>query len=225
MKNKTKLKFSTAIFLSLFLCKGIMAQKDTLETIFKKNKEASIGFFFEPEMKFYFQNQRFNEPVALVLGSKTAMVFNKNFIFGISGHGKVTPSTYYGVYKYKDDYSGEEITHSNQKMRTEYGYAGIIFGGIVKPNKAVHASFTSLFGGGTSNEFIIKDNGSKGTTFNSPTFFILEPTIDLEANLSKFFRLKAGVTYKYILASKFESLSSNDLSGIGLQIGVKIGPI
>jgi hypothetical protein len=208
---------------TLLFSQQVFAQTDTIQTIFKNKQKASVHFFFEPEVKLFSQNKRFNESVALVLGSKSSLILNKHFIVGIGGYGKITPSTYYNEYRYIDKSTDLEVIVPNQKMRTGYGYAGLILGGIIHPYKAVHLSFTSLFGGGTSNEYIIKDNGSKGTTFNSPGFFIMEPNLDMQINLSKFIRFKTGLTYRHIFANNFESLSSKELSGLGVQVGVKIG--
>ncbi len=224
MIKNSKQGIGYALFvLSFCLNIQLSAQQDTIQTIFKKQQEPSVHFFFEPEVKAFFQNIRFDESMKLILGSKSALIFNNRFVVGLAGYCKVTPSTYYNEYRYKDDDTGAEVVVPSQKMRTGYGYAGLVLGGIFQPYKAVHLGFTNLFGGGTSNEYIIKDNGSKGTTFNSPFFVVVEPAIDIEVNLSEYLRVKAGVSYKHIFANNFESLLSYDLSGVGVQVGMKIG--
>jgi hypothetical protein len=218
------------VFSLLVMCfcnQQLWSQTDSIETLFRRKQKGSVHFFFEPEVKMYFQKKSFEESAALVLGSKSALILNKSIIVGLAAYGKVTPSTYYNEYRYINKSTGNEIIIPNQKMRTGYGYGygygGLVLGGIIRPYKSVHLSITSLVGDGTANEYIIKENGSKGTTFNSPGFFVIEPNLDVEANFSKYLRLKMGLTYKHIFGNNFQSLSSAQLSGIGIQAGFKIG--
>lgn len=61
-------------------------------------------------------------------------------------------------------------------------------------------------------------------------FFVMEPGINLELNLSTRLVLVAGVSYRYVtgLNENDESISithvtNNDLSGINFSIGLKFG--
>lgn len=124
---------------------------------------------------------------------------------------------------YTDYDDGQFINNPNQTMAVGYGYGGLILGYTHQSNAAVHLTFTSVFGIGTSNEFIIDDDGDHGTTFNSPGFGIIEPTLGVEMNLTEYVRLEAGVGYRFFLANRFEQLNTRELSGINLQVAVKFG--
>lgn len=198
-----------------------LAQDEPQTLLGKAAKEQMTSFFWGPEFRLHFHGSRMREAASPLLGGKLGLIINRNVIMGISGYGKISRTTFHGHYIDTDD--GKVIDNPNQKMAVGYGYGGFIVGFVFKSNDAVHLTFTSLFGRGTSNEYIIQDNGSHGTTFNSPGFGIIEPTINAELNLTRHFRIEAGLGYRWISANRFEQLTSADLSGLTLQIAVKMG--
>ncbi len=77
--------------------------------------------------------------------------------------------------------------------------------------------------GGSSNEYIIQDNGSHGTKFGLPGFCIIKPNLDIEMNLTKKMRVEAGIGCPHIFADYFKSLSSADPSALSFKMGLKLG--
>jgi hypothetical protein len=206
----------------ILIARNAAAQNDTVQTVWKTDKVQAKNFV-APEIKLHVYNSHFNESMAMLLGVKTGWIFNRHLIIGLGGYGKVTPSIYYNQYEYTDKGTGAHMSVPNQKMGVGYGYGGLILGGIFSPYKAIHATFTCLIGGGSSNEYIIQENGSHGTTFNSPGFVIVEPSLNLEFNLSTKIRYEIGTGYRYLFADRFESLTSSDLSGLNFQMSVNFG--
>ncbi len=178
-------------------------------------------FFWGPELKLHIHHARITEAVSPLFGAKAGWIINRKLLVGIGGWGKVARTTFYGHYTDYDD--GQFIDNPNQRMAVGYGYGGLVLGYVHQSNAAVHVTFTSAFGIGTSNEFIVENDGDHGTTFNSPGFGVIEPTVGLEMNLTEYFRLEAGAGYRVFLANRFEQLSTNELSGITLQVTVKFG--
>lgn len=220
--NTRRKRTTTLLVLLAVYSAHLASQTDSIHTIFR-NGVVSQHFFIEPEFKTHLHSSRFSEPASLLIGGKLGWTFNSHLMFAFCGYGKTTPTTYYGPYTYKDKVTGEEVTVAHQKMRTGYGYGGIAVGVILNPYNAVHLAFGSVLAGGSSNEYIIQDNGSHGTTFGSPGFFIMEPSLNMEMNLTKKMRLEAGAGYRYIFAGYFKSLSSSDLSGLSFNLGLKLG--
>lgn len=222
MKRASLSGYYFIVVLLLSVNKHGIAQ-DAVETIFRNNQPTSTHYFFEPMAAVYLQGNSFKEAAALFAGGKTAWIVNRHFIIGLGGAGKLTPSTYFHEYRYRDEHSGETIIVPNQKMRVGYGYGGLVLGAIMHPYKAVHVSIGALMGGGSANEYIVKENGSHGTTFNSPGFFVVEPNMHVQVNISGSLRLSSGIAYRYIAANNFETLGSKQLSNIGFLVGIKIG--
>ncbi len=77
------------------------------------------------------------------------------------------------------------------------GYGGIYIEPIVCPRWPVHLSFPVLFGAGGIS-FVSRD-GELYDNFieDSKAFLIIEPSAELELNLTKFFRLAFGATYRF----------------------------
>lgn len=198
------------------------AQTDSVQTLLGGGWN-STHFFFGPAAEVQINHSRFSEPVSLFLGGQSGWIINRRLVFGITGYGKVTPSTYYGTYTYEDDATGQQMTENDRKMRVSYGFGGVILGVILHPGEALHIQVGTVIGGGTANEYIVNENGSHGTTFQSPGFFMMEPKLGVELNLTRYLRFELGVGYRYISAIRFESLSTGELSGFTLGMGFKLG--
>jgi hypothetical protein len=198
-----------------------LAQEEPQTLLGSTAKEEMTTFYWGPEFRLHFYGSRMREAASPLFGGKLGMIINRKVIVGVGGWGKISKTTFSGHYIDTDD--GQVIDNPNQKMAVGYGYGGLIFGVIVKSNDAVHITLSSLFGRGTSNEYIIEADGDHGTTFNSPGFGIVEPILNVEMNLTKHLRFEAGLGYRWISASRFEQLTSRDLSGLTLQTALKIG--
>lgn len=77
------------------------------------------------------------------------------------------------------------------------GYGGIYIEPILFPRWPVHLSFPVLFGAGGIS-FVSRD-GELYDNFieDSKAFLIIEPSAELELNLTRFFRLAFGTTYRF----------------------------
>lgn len=76
------------------------------------------------------------------------------------------------------------------------GYGGLYLEPILLPRMPVHLSFPVLFGAGGIS-FISKDGGFNDNFIeDSKAFLIIEPAAELELNLTKFFRLAIGASYR-----------------------------
>jgi hypothetical protein len=77
------------------------------------------------------------------------------------------------------------------------GYGGLYIEPILLPKLPVHLSFPVLFGAGGIS-FVSKDGGfNENFIEDSKAFLIIEPSAELELNLTKFFRLAVGATYRF----------------------------
>jgi hypothetical protein len=76
------------------------------------------------------------------------------------------------------------------------GYGGIYIEPILLPRLPVHLSFPVLFGAGGIS-FISKDPGINDNFIeDSKAFLLIEPAAEIELNMTKFFRLSIGASYR-----------------------------
>jgi hypothetical protein len=212
-----------SILLLLVAHLSAYAQQDEPRTLLGSVKAYKSTFFWGPEGKVHFFPQRFNESAAALLGGKVGIVINRQFSVSVGGWGKVTPSTFYGDCLGKDKHTGQPVVVRNQQLAVGYGYGGITVGYSIHMDAPVHITFNSLLGRGTSNEYVIEADGDHGTTFNSPGFSIVEPTVRLECNLTSRIRFEAGAGYRWIFAHRFSQLSTRELSGLSLHTAFVFG--
>ncbi|MCJ7447493.1 MAG: hypothetical protein MUO72_07370 [Bacteroidales bacterium] len=77
------------------------------------------------------------------------------------------------------------------------GYGGLYIEPILLPRSPVHFSFPVLLGAGGIS-FISKDRDfNENFVDDSRAFLLIEPSAELELNLTKFFRLAFGASYRF----------------------------
>ena len=77
------------------------------------------------------------------------------------------------------------------------GYGGMYIEPIVMPNYPVHLSFPILLGGGGISYVTENHNHNDNTVADSEAFLIAEPGAEIELNLTRFFRLAIGASYRF----------------------------
>jgi hypothetical protein len=91
----------------------------------------------------------------------------------------------------------DPITGYNQHLAG--GYGGFFFEPILMPKFPVHVSFPVLIGGGGVG--VINDNNSNWDNYwnseASDAFMVIEPGIEIEMNITHFFRFCIGAYYRY----------------------------
>jgi uncharacterized membrane-anchored protein len=72
-------------------------------------------------------------------------------------------------------------------------------------------------------DFFINNPADSEFTIEKSVFFVIEPGIEVEVNVTKNFRLGAGVTYRYISGTQLENLADEELSGTTGMISFRFG--
>jgi glucans biosynthesis protein C len=193
-----------AIGLLLFcLSLNVSAQKsDSVRTLFKPGIKVSEQW--TPEVKI----NSIQGDVGTLIGFYGGSVFNKSFLLGISG--------------------GVNLSHP----RVNYGYFGAIGQYICKPGNLTHFSVQLLVATGSTKDYEDPKSGLLDNFWNisGASFYMLEPGINLEINLSKRLTFSAGLSYRYVagLNENNENITvthvtDRDLSGLNFNIGLKFG--
>ena len=192
-----------AILLAVILMAGftVFSQEREYQTIFD-NKELRITGMGGPFMQFTGVAGEF----AHMMGGGGAVILN-DFFFG--GYGL-------GLTNSIPDYVGQDPDN-----RLSIGHGGLWLGYILLGEKPIHVSVSSMIGWG---ELGIMENAGY-YPFIRDNIFVFVPTLEVELNLTKYFRLGAGASYNlYAMVDRnMHGYRSSDLSAPGGFLSFKFG--
>jgi hypothetical protein len=216
--------YITIILLSVvFFVHGQDDESEEFRTIFGNNIES--GGYGAPELKL----GNVNGETSLLLGGRGGWIIGHKFVLGAGGYGMATNNTFMEDPSHKP---ASVPADSTREIRLDMGYGGLLLEFIALPKKAVHLSFPVLIGAGGANlgasTYVGQSNdlGEYLATYDfieHTGFFVFEPGVHVELNMTKFFRLSAGGTYRYIAGADLERLKNNDLSGFTFSFALKFG--
>jgi hypothetical protein len=163
---------------------------------------------------------------AFISGGKGGWLINHSFTLGLAGYGFFSNIDYNGQY---------QPTIDNYSLGG--GYGGLLIEPVIAPFNPIHISIPVLIGGGSS--FVMDEmnyhGGNNGwDNYGSyGSFFVLEPGIDIEVNVVKFFRIALSLSYRYtsdldlsyysILGEKEFSVPSDAFRGFNVGLTMKFG--
>ena len=143
---------------------------------------------------------------AVLIGARAAWIANHHFALGFAGNGF-----------FNDFYNGD--TYQPEEYFLAGGYGGILIEPIIFPMSPVHVSFPVIFGfggvtaapsGGWDNydDPYYYDN----YYYDSDAFFVVQPGIEAEFNIVKFFRIAVGASYRFTdgINLSYKYLDSNN---------------
>lgn len=209
----------------MFIAFSSFGQDDEVEfrTIFGNN--TSNGGYGALDLKV----GPVNGETGLFVGGRGGWIIGHSFVIGGAGYGLTTNNTFLEDPANKPPEVGVDSTRT---MSLDMGYGGFLLEYILWPKKAIHLSFPLIIGAGGANLNAkrYEDNSSLNPNewalyeyVESSGYFLLEPGIHAELNMAKFFRLSAGVNYRYVSGVNLERLNSNDLSGFSFGLSLKFG--
>jgi len=204
LRGKTNDKMmKKAIFVALILTTGItvFSQEKEFRTVFD-NRDVRISGMGGPFMQFTSVAGEFGH----MMGGGGAVLLN-NFFFG--GYGL-------GLTNAIPDY-----VNQNSSDRLTLGHGGFWMGYTLFGDRSVHFTFSSLIGWG---EFgVMQDNGTY--PFVRDKIFLLSPTVEVEVNLTRYFRIGAGASYNLysMMDENMHGYTNGDLSAPGGFLSFKFG--
>ena len=156
--------------------------------------DTRISGFGGPTMSFTSINGEF----AHMMGGGGAVLLG-DFFFGGYGEG-LTNSIIAG---------GNRIT---------FGHGGFWTGYSFMADKALHPCLSAQIGWGT-----ISQQDESHYNLTDDNIFVINPTLELELNFTRFFRLGVGAHYRWVNGVNTSSLANADFSGPGAFISFKFG--
>ena len=210
MKTKTKIQkfnpikgfYAMVVVLMLFSAGTIAQQQDSTQTLFKSG--VKVSELWTPEIKI----NSIQGDIGTLIGIYGGALINRTLLVGFSG--------------------GVNLGHP----RVNYGYFGGIGQYIHNPSRMMHWSGQLLIAYGTTKDYESPKSGPFDNFWNisGESFFLMEPGVNLELNLSSRLTLVAGVSYRYVsgLDDTNENVSithvtNEDMSGINFNVGLKFG--
>lgn len=136
-------------------------------------------------------------------GGYGGWLINHQFMIGGGGYGLVS--------KLQSPLDSAEIN---------MGYGGAMFQYIHEPNKIYHFTGSILIGAGGIDQV----NDTKYHGMGRPnTFFVIEPAVAAEVNITKYFRIEAGVSYRYVSSYSRYGITEADLRNTAFNLTFKFG--
>lgn len=150
---------------------------------------------------------------ALLVGGRGGWIMNHGFSIGLGGYG-LTNNVYY------DD------VISNERVQLEMGYGGLYMEATVASKWPIHLSFPILIGAGGAtyvNAPDSSDRWSSDPVADSEAFFVVEPGVNLELNITKFFRMDFGLNYRWTQGMNLLRTKDAELEGFSGGVTLKFG--
>jgi len=192
-----KLKNLCGVLLtSILLPLGINAQDEEVSTLFRGYKRYDTDYYVALETKF----SQLDKDLGLHLGGKIGVIFNNTFSISGAGYGLLPTAKI----SFECPIQGHETEKSNNYWSG--GYGGLFFEYINSPNRLLHFTANTFIGCGrvtykNLNNFFGNQNEyfSKKRDFEHPSsiILILEPGLTAELNMTKFFKMSIGISYRY----------------------------
>lgn len=142
------------------------------------------------------------------MGGGGGAILNRKFFFGGFGAGMTQSINL-------DDHQYDKL---------DFSYGGLWLGYIFMGEKAIHPTFHVQMGwGGIS---LQERSGDIFDEDKNDPVYVINPTLELEMNLTQFFRLGVGVNYRYTTGVDTEDihgLTNKDFSSPGGFVSFKFG--
>ena len=196
------------VFVIMVLALALNATAQEEKTLFKGDFEK--GGFGGPVVKITSIKNR----TAAMIGGRGGWIINHSLVLGGGG---------YGVFTEVDAPKG--VLTLEGPLDIEFGYGGFELEYIIHPKSLVHFSIYTLIGGGATN--FVKDVGpvseSNEQVGETDFLFVWEPAVNTELNITTWFRLNAGVSYRLVTGVNQEGLENRDFCGMAATVTFKFG--
>ena len=104
-------------------------------------------------------------------------------------------------------YTESEATFEGTEKKIGFGYGGFMAEYYFFPKNLAFFSLGCLVGGGGIGDFA-------GRYEDENVFFIVEPEANVYLNVTRFFRLGAGVSYRYTNGVDLDGFDDEDMRGL-----------
>lgn len=168
------------------------------------------GGYGSPVVKF----TTINDKLGLLVGGQGGWIINHTLVLGGGGYGLSI------------DVQTLTIEDSVRKY-VDFGYGGFLIEYVMNSDKLIHFAINTLIGGGYvgSRKARDDDDHKKDNEFHSldDGFFVLEPGLTVDLNVTKLLRASVGVNYRYIAGVASGPSTNKDISGPSVMLMLRFG--
>ncbi len=200
--RKTKLFLAAA---ALLLAHSGFAQQQ-IESL-HNNGRVRVGGFGAPTIKF----TTFDDKMGVLLGGYAGVMLNSKLMLGA------------GAYALVNNIEAPRTNTSDPALYWNMWYTGFVPEYTFKSNKLFHTAVGALIGGGG----VMKNERYKGydqnTTQDYSGFFVAEPHVNFEMNITSYLRIGIGGSYRFVTGSSSQGITDQKLSGPAAHFTIKAG--
>lgn len=177
------------------------------------NGPIESGGFGGPVVKFSQVSNRF----AVLAGGYGGWIINHSFLIGGGGYGLVN--------NIAASPAAQAYFGTTSDLRTQFGYGGLVLEYIGAPDNLIHFTMSTLIGAGGVDYTYRYDlfNSNYDNMGHASACFVLEPSAGLELNITQFFRLNAGASYRFVRGTDLPGITDTDLSALSGYLTFKFG--
>lgn len=204
MKMRKLFFITAAVLLSHF---GF-AQDPQIESLAGKgNTKIRVGGFGAPTIKF----TTFDDQLGVLLGGYAGVMLNSRMMLGA------------GAYALVNNIEAPRINVAGPTLYWNMWYTGFVPEYTIQSNKLFHMAVGALIGGGG----VMKNERYKGfdetENFDESGFFVGEPHVNFEMNITSYLRLAVGGSYRFVSGSSTAGITDSKLSGPAAHFTIKAG--
>lgn len=192
---KTKISFIfkgmlvASIILSSFVNKATAQEEPEFRTLFDHLGPLKISGFGAPIIEFSSVQDEF----AVFNGGGGAVLINQ-FFFG--GYGMGLSTNHYREISVYQESTGSFYDYSNERIN--FGHGGFWFGGMFQPSNAIHLAASTKLGWGGISLYEQNQNWELRRFEIIDNVFVVQPQIEAEMNITRWFKLNIGVGYRLV---------------------------
>lgn len=211
------MKYFALIFIAFYSISAFAqgeAKDEELQTLFGSAEEIEHGGYGSVDLKV----GEFLGQTGVLAGFRGCWTINHTFSMGFAGYWLFTAP----------DKTIETIQYEPENYYMRTGYGGLFLEYAHKPNNAVHFTLNALVGAGgafytRSWRDLINDNWDDWWVYDNSAYFIFEPGAGVELNMTKFFRIELGASYRIVEWVDLEQTVDSDLEGASFNLSFKFG--
>jgi hypothetical protein len=162
------------------------------------------GGFGGPVLKF----TELVDEFGLLVGGRGGWIINHTFVLGAGGYGLAN----------RDNF---EFLVDGRARQLEMGYGGLELEYVNRSHELIHFSVQALVGAGGADwgrDFDFDPDFDDGDAF-----FVAEPGLNIIMNVTEFFRVGFGGSYRFVEDLELPGLSDDDLTGPSGVLTFKFG--
>jgi len=185
-------------------------KKDNPPDVLFNLKETSVSGYGAIYTRF----SKAGEANGCFVGGRGGFILDDSFVIGAGGMGLAAPGK-------REKITGDEYTGIYDEV--QFGYGGFLTEYYFNPKDLVVFSIGTLIGGGGL--YFSQDNEDDEDDHNEggDNFFVIEPELNVFIHVTRFCRVGAGVSYRYVNGINSEGMDDKDFRGPAASAMVQFG--